>query len=51
MLTAIKAEQKAESGLEAAEVSRYALWYQAGLISPKGITAILVALQPPGLIE
>ena len=51
MLAAIKAEQKAESGPQAAEISKYALWYQVDLISPKGITAIVAALQPSGLIQ
>lgn len=35
----------------AAKVSRYALWYQAVLISPKGIVVIIAALQPLGWIE
>lgn len=51
MLAAIKAEQKAESGPQAAEIFKYALWYQVVLINPKGVTAIIAALQPSGLIQ
>lgn len=51
MLAAVKAEQKAESGPQAAGISRSALWYQVVLISPKGVAALLAALQPSGLIQ
>lgn len=47
-----KSRAKGKSGPPgAAEVSRYALWYQAVLISPKGTVVIIAALQPLGWIE